>query len=132
MAGKDVQVHTGGLTDFRRDLERVEPELDRELRKELRRSVIAVAATAAQIAPKVSGTLARSYRPFVLQKSAGIRSNVPYAPVIEYGGSISPRGTEIRFAQRLPVTTAVERHADRVVDQFGDAVETAARRAGWR
>lgn len=127
-----VVVHTEGLRTFRRDLKRLDPALDRELRKELRTGVAIVAARAAQIAPRQSGRLARSYRPFVTQSGAGIRSSLPYAPVIEYGGEISPRGTPIRFARRMPVTTAAEQYADRLVDKFGDAVERAADRTGWR
>jgi hypothetical protein len=122
MARGDVTVNTAGLREFRRDLRRLEPELDKELRKELRTAVAIIAARAASIAP----------RPFVTARSAGIRSALPYAPVIEYGGTISPRGAEIRFAQRLPVTTAVERYADKLVDDFGDAVERAADHTGWR
>jgi hypothetical protein len=132
MARQDFQVSTDGLRDFRRDLRRLEPEVDKELRKELRQAVAIVAARAASLAPRQSGTLARSYRPFVTQRSAGIRSSLPYAPVVEYGGEISPRGTPIRFARRLPVTTAAEQYADRLVDEFGDAVERAADRTGWR
>jgi hypothetical protein len=132
MARGDVTVNTAGLREFRRDLRRLEPELDKELRKELRTAVAIIAARAASIAPRQSGALARSYRPFVTARSAGIRSALPYAPVIEYGGTISPRGAEIRFAQRLPVTTAVERYADKLVDDFGDAVERAADHTGWR
>jgi phage gpG-like protein len=125
VARDGVTVSTDGLRDFRRDLRRLEPEVDKELRKELRQAVAVIAARAAQIAPRQSGALARSYRPFVTQRSAGIRSALPYAPVIEYGGTISPRGAEIRFAQRLPVTTAVEQYADRLVEEFSDAVERA-------
>jgi hypothetical protein len=132
MARQNVTVETDGLRDFRRDLRRLEPEVDKELRKELRQAVLIVAARAAQLAPKQSGALARSYRPFVTQTMAGIRSSLPYAPVIEYGGSIEPRGTPIRFARREPVTTAVEQYANRLVDEFGDAVERAADRTGWR
>jgi hypothetical protein len=121
-----------GLRDFRRDLRRLEPALDAELRKEMRRAVAIVAVRAGQIAPKQSGKLAKSYRPFITQRTAGIRSSLPYAPVIEFGGTISPRGTPITFQRMEPVTRAVEQYAAKLVDDFGDAVQRAADRTGWR
>jgi hypothetical protein len=125
-------IETEGMRDLRRDLKRLDPEIDKELRVELRDTVKRVAEVASGLAPVRSGALARSYRPFVTTKSAGIRSALPYAPVIEYGGTISPRGTPITFDRSEPVTRAVMRQADRVVDEFGDALERAADKTGWR
>jgi hypothetical protein len=125
-------VSTDGLREFRRDLKRLDPALDRELRGELRDAVVKVAARAALLAPRRTGALAKSYRPFVTQRSAGIRSSLPYAPVIEFGGTIAPRGTDITFRRAEPVTRAVMREADEIVESFGDAVERAADRTGWR
>jgi hypothetical protein len=133
MAGRgEVTVNTEGLREFRRDLKRLDPELDRQLRGELRDAVAKVAAQAALLAPRRTGTLAKSYRPFVTQRTAGIRSSLPYAPVIEFGGTISPRGTPITFRRAEPVTRAVMREADEIVESFGDAVERAADKTGWR
>jgi hypothetical protein len=132
VARAGTTVNTDGLRDFRRDLRRLEPEVDKELRGELRDAVGKVAAIAALLAPRRTGTLARSYRPFVTQRTAGIRSTLPYAPVIEYGGTISPRGTDILIRRSEPVTRAVQRETDRIVDEFGDAVERAADQTGWR
>jgi hypothetical protein len=126
------EVRTEGLRDFRRDLKRMDPQLDKELRVELRDAVVKVTARAALLAPRRTGALAKSYRPFVTQRQAGIRSSLPYAPVIEYGGTISPRGTDIVIKRSEPVTRAVERETDEIVDAFGDAVERAADKTGWR
>lgn len=129
---KVFAVRTEGLREFRRDLRRLDPALDRELRIELRESIIKVAAQAALLAPRRTGELAASYRPYVRQNAAGIRSALPYAPVIEYGGTIRPRGVPIEFKRSLPVTRAVLREADTIVESFGDAVERAADKTGWR
>jgi hypothetical protein len=51
--------------------------------------------------------------------------------VIEYGGTISPRGTDITIKRSEPVTRAVQRQTDTIVDAFGDAVERAADKTGW-
>jgi hypothetical protein len=128
---KDFEVHTEGLRDFRRDLKHLDPQLDKELRVELREAVGKVTAQAALLAPRRTGALARSYRPFVMQRSAGVRSRLPYAPVIEYGGTIRPRGVPILIQRSQPVTRAVERQTEQIVSEFADAVDRAARKAGW-
>jgi hypothetical protein len=132
MKAGSVHVETDGLREFRRDLKRLAPEVDKELRQEMRDAVAKVAAQAALLAPRRKGTLAGSYRPFVTQRSAGIRSALPYAPVIEYGGTIAPRGVDIRFRRSEPVTRAVLRETDEIVESFSDAVERAADQTGWR
>jgi hypothetical protein len=132
MARGGFEVRTEGLRDFRRDLKRLDPQLDKELRDELKVAVTRVAVRAAATAPRRSGRLARSYRPFLTMRGAGVASTLPYAPVIEYGGTISPRGTPIKIRRYEPVTRAVEADANRIVEQFGNAVERAADRTGWR
>src|SRR5688572_25988668 len=100
---KDFDVNTKGLREFRRDLKRLDPQVDRELRVELREAVGKVIVQAATTAPRLSGRLARSYRPFVTQRTAGVRSQLPYAGVHEFGGTISPRGTPITIRRSAPV-----------------------------
>jgi hypothetical protein len=129
---KDFAVKTEGLRQFRRDLKRLEPEVDKQLRKETREIAARVAVEAAATAPRRSGALARSYRPYVTQRGAGVRSRLPYAGVIEYGGTISPRGVPITIKRHAPVTGAIERQTERIVEAIGDAVERAADSAGWR
>lgn len=128
---KNFAVNTTGLREFRRDLKRIGPELDKELRVELREAVNTVAAQAAATAPRKTGRLAASYRPFVNLRTGGVRSRLPYAGVIEYGGTIRPRGTDITIRRYAPITRAVEQQTERIVEQFGDAVDRAAHRAGW-
>jgi phage gpG-like protein len=128
----EPEVDIRGLRELRRGLRRMDNEVAKELTRELRQAVVKVAQRAAQFAPRDSGRLAASYRPFVRSKAAGVRSALPYAAVQEYGGVIRPRGTDIRIARNLPVTRAAEAEADRLVDDFGDAVERAADQVGWR
>lgn len=128
---KSFDVRTDGLREFRRDLKRLEPETDKQLRQELREVAAGVAAEASATAPRRTGRLAGSYRPFVTMRTAGIRSRLEYAGVIEYGGTISPKGTPIEIRRYEPITRAVERRTDRIVEQFSDAVERAAENVGW-
>jgi phage gpG-like protein len=127
----EAQIRTDGLRDLRRDFKRVDRDIDRGLVGDLRDEVAKVAAEASMLAPRRTGALAGSYRPFVTMRAAGIRSRLPYAGVHEYGGTISPRGADIVIRRSEPVTRAVARQEDAIVDGFGDAVEKAARRAGW-
>lgn len=128
---RDFDVRVDGLKEFRRDLKRVEPEAAKALQKELRAAVGKVAIEAAATAPRKSGTLARSFRPFTRGNTAGVYSDVPYAPVLEYGGTIEPKGTPIKIRRYETVTKAVIRQQEAIVDHIGDAMDDAARRAGW-
>lgn len=126
-----VRIQADGLREFRRDLRKLDMETDVALRKELREAAGTIAHEASLLAPRRTGALAASYRPFTSLKGAGVRSKLPYAGVHEYGGVISPRGTDIRIRRSLPVTRAVIREQDAIVESLGDAIERAADRAGW-
>jgi hypothetical protein len=110
---KDFDVHVDGLRDFRRDLKKTDAEAAKALQRELKEAVGRVSIEAAATAPRKTGTLARSYRPFTRGNIAGVRSPLPYAGVIEFGGTITPKGAPV------------------LIRRFGDAIEQAARRAGW-
>lgn len=126
-----VDIRVEGLRDFRRDLKRVDKEADKELRKSIRAAALKVAVEAAASAPRRSGALAKSIRPYVSGASASIASTLPYAGVVHWGGTIEPRGVKIRFPRTEFITKAVERHTDQIVDDIGAGIERAAHRAGW-
>jgi phage gpG-like protein len=128
---QEFDVRVDGLAKFRRDLKELDKELPKALQKELKEAVAKVSLEAAATAPRKSGDLARSYRPFTRGNVAGVRSKLPYAGVIEYGGTISPKGTPITIRKYEPITRAVERRKDELVEDIGDAIESAAKRAGW-
>lgn len=130
--GPDVRVKTEGLAELRRDLKRLDPLIDRELRDAIKEAADKVAVTAGALAPRDSGALAHSIRPFVSGARASVGSTLPYAGWIEHGGSISPRGVPISIRGAHMVEKAVDDHADQIVEDIGDGVERAARRAGWR
>lgn len=127
----DVMIETEGLAALRRDLKRLDPLIDRELRDAIRDAAGKVAITAGALAPRRSGELAHSIRPFVSGAKASIGSTVPYAGVVHWGGTIRPRGEPITFKRTEFITRAVDDHADQIVQDMGDGVERAARRAGW-
>jgi hypothetical protein len=126
-----VAVTTKGLGEFRRDLRRLEPLVDRELRDALREAGEKVAITAGALAPRRSGQLAHSIRPFVSGAKVSIGSTLPRRVWCTSGGVIRPRGVPITFKPTEFITGAAEDHADELVNDIGDGVERAARRAGW-
>jgi phage gpG-like protein len=127
----DVRVEIEGLREFRRDLRRLDSGIDRELRGSIREAAGKVAVTAAGLAPRRTGALARSIRPYVSGARASVGSRLPYAGVVHFGGMIRPRGVPISFKPTEFISRAVESHANALVDDLGDAIEHAARRAGW-
>jgi phage gpG-like protein len=128
----DARVRTQGLAELRRDMRRLEPLVDRELRESIKEAAGKVAVTAGALAPRDSGALAHSIRPFVSGARASIGSTLPYAGVVHWGGEIRPRGVPIRFERTEFISRAVDDHADELVEDIADGVDRAARRAGWR
>jgi hypothetical protein len=125
------QVTTNGLREFRRDIRKLEPEVDKELGRELREVGGPVLSQARSLAPRLTGELARSLRLSVTQRSMSIYSTLPQAPVLHWGGTIRPRGVGITFPRTEFATRAILANADRLVDGIGDGVERAAERLGW-
>lgn len=126
-----AEVTVTGLRELRKDLRRLPGQTNKELSGELKRAIGPVLVQARSLAPQRTGRLAGSLKPFVLGTRVGIRSRLPYANVVHWGGTISPRGTPIRFPRTEFITRAVEAQDDRFVDAVGDAVERAAKRLGW-
>lgn len=127
----DVKVRTEGLAEFRRDLKRLDPLIDRELRDAIKDAADKVAVTAGALAPRRSGDLAHSIRPYVSGTKASIGSTLPYAGVVNWGGTIAPRGTPITFKRTEFTTRAIEDHEDEIVEDIADGIDRAAYRAGW-
>jgi hypothetical protein len=132
VAGPPVQLD--GFREFRRDLKKLEPAVEKELRQDLKAAAGRVAAAGQAGARSFSrtGAYARSIRPYVTAKGVSVGSRLPQAGVLHFGGTIRPRGVPITFKPRPVVSEALDRQTNEIVDAFGDAVERAARKAGWR
>lgn len=138
-------VEVVGLKDLLRDLRQFgERDAAREVRSELRRAVIPVSADAKRRSPrsnrnrrrwKYKRHLADTVRPFVRGNTVGIRSPAPHAKIVHWGGR-RPTGANrerwVSVKARPFISDAVEDAADRIVDDLWDALDTAARRNGWR
>lgn len=129
--GVQTKVSIEGLGALRRDFRAIGAGLNRELNAELREAASVAARDAGALAPRRTGALARSYKPFVRGNKVGIRSPLPYAAVHEWGGTIRPRGAPISIQRSAPVSRAVERNADRIIEDIGDRIEALAKRNGF-
>jgi hypothetical protein len=130
----NVQVHILGLREFRRDLRRLGDGgvANREMSTALKVGLGPVLARARGNAPRRTGALAESLRPFATGLRTGIRSRLPYAGVQHWGGTISPRGAPIEIRRTEFITRAIGAREEFIVDDLGNAVETAAKKTGWR
>jgi phage gpG-like protein len=128
----DVTVDAKGVREFRRALRKLDRDSDRQLQRDLRQGGRPILEEARARAPRLTGELARSLRLSVTQRGISVFSSLPQAPVIHWGGTIRPRGVAITFPRTEFITRAVEDHADALIDDIGDGIEAAARRAGWK
>jgi hypothetical protein len=97
-----------GLTQFRKDLKRLEPAVAKEMTQDIRTGAAPMLASARSLAPRLSGELSRSIRL-----------------------SVAVRGAEIVFPRTEYITKPVEAGADALVENIGDSVERTANRLGW-
>lgn len=130
MAAPAIRVE--GLREFRRDLRRLHPEVDRELRAELRQVGENVAREASAHAVRRTGRYAASMRAYATGATVSVGSRLPQAGVLHWGGTIRPRGVPIEFPRRPIIEDAAQRQMDMIAEELGHAVEKAAFRVGWR
>jgi phage gpG-like protein len=121
----DPTVRVEGLRELNRDLKRLEPETAKLLRTDIRAIAERVATEAREDAVRRTGAYAGSIRVYVTQRGASIGSRLPQAGVLHFGGTIRPRGVPIVFPARPVISQAVDRNADRLVNEIGDAIEQA-------
>lgn len=127
----DVTIKVHGLTELRRDLKAMERTLPRELTKMLREAIKPALPPARSGAPHRSGALAGSMRVGAAGSKAFLRSRLPYAAVIHWGGVVRPMGVPIRFKSRPFASEAIESKADEIVGKLGDEFDHFASRHGW-
>ena len=113
------------------DLRDIQRETEKELVKEMRR----VGNEARDVirrsteAPYRTGKLRKSIKTSVRKKSeVSLYSNLPQAPVFEFGGRIRPRGSVISIPKTNFVTGAVLAMGDDVDEKLAEAFDGIARR----
>jgi hypothetical protein len=115
-------------------LRAIEKETGKALKAELKQTGEKVAAKvrSSQARPYRTGRLRRSVKTSATAKgSVSIYSNLPYAPVWEWGGEIKPRGVPIHFPRTEFVTGTVDAMSKEVEPELAAAFDAAARRNGF-
>lgn len=118
-AGGTVKVKNLGA--FRRNLRKLDRDLDLQLARYIREKAREVRDTARNRTPvgrkdrrakgqRRPGGLKGSIKHSVTQKRATIYSTQPDAPVHEWGGTIRPRGVPIRIEKKSMIRGAVQQH----------------------
>lgn len=90
-----------------------------------------VATTATPLTAKQSGKLAGGWRPGAAGNAAFVRNRVPYAGVLEFGGTIRPKGTPFTIRAHPAGTRALQLREEQIVDAVGDAVMSVFERHGF-
>jgi phage gpG-like protein len=127
----EVRVEIENGREFLRELGRIDPYFERELKDAIREGTGKVAVTAGALAPRESGALQHSIRAYVSGVRASVGSTLPYAGWLEFGGTIRPRGVPITIRGAGMVQRAVDDHADEIVEDIADGFDRAAYKAGW-
>lgn len=130
MADRRPGIQVAGLREFRRSLSTADAATTKIINEELRAAAEKVADTARSLAPRKTGRLAASLKPYATGNRVGVRSRLPYANVQHWGGttgrghSESKRGaTRVRGTEFI--TRAVDGREDQIIRDLGGALERA-------
>lgn len=125
MPRDDVAVKIDGLASLRRGLRDLDPQIEKDMRQAFKTAADKIAVTAGANAPRRTGELAHSIQPYATGNRVGIRSRLPYAPVVHWGGTIRPRGVPIHFKRTEFITRAAEDHQEELAQDVADATQHA-------
>lgn len=134
-----ASVRVEGLKELRRDLRLIEKDLPRDLGRTMKTAVEPVASKAAGLAPVLTGRLARSVKPSAQGTNAAIRSRLPYANVIAWGGTTgrghkpgaAGSGSVKVKASRFP-EKAAEAEAETFLQRLADGIDGLLTKHGFK
>lgn len=116
------------------DLNKIRKETEKELSKKLKEvgTIARDAVRSSEEDPYATGTLRKSFKVSVRKKYlVSLYSNLPQAPVWEWGGGISPHGHEIEIPRTEFVTKTVREKGDEIDEEIADALDSVAHRNGF-
>jgi hypothetical protein len=125
-------VRIEGLTGLQRDLKHLVPTARRDITAALKEGAVEVARAAGPLSAHRSGALAGSWRPGASMMQGFVKSRLPYAGVLEYGGTIRPKGAPVVIKAHPAGTRALAAKEEKIVERVGDAIDRAAVKHGWR
>lgn len=131
-------VHVIGLREFRRDLKKVDPQLQKNLRSELVKLGQEIAEDAKADVPVRSGRARDSIKAGMSGNNAyvqGGKNTVPYYAWLDFGGVLRPTGgrrnTQVREFRKDGrfIYPAIDRNRSKIEDRAQQAFDAAARDA---
>ena len=137
MAVAPAAVQVEGLNETRRDLRLIDQQLPRELGQAMKAAAQPVLETARSNTPVRTGRLQQSLRLSAAGTRVSIVSRVPYANVIEWGGTTGRGhrpgggGGSVRIKGRHMATRAAEQKHDEFVNALARSLDEFFARHGW-
>lgn len=127
--GNEIRVE--GLASLRRSIRAYDRGVLKEVQAVTKHAAMIVAVEARTLAPRQSGALAASIKPGTSGSAGIVRSPLPYASVVHYGGTISPRGTPITFQRSNFVGRALDNKRGEVIADLSRGFNELAVRNGF-
>ena len=131
MAGERDAVQVEGLAALRKGLRGVDKDALKAVQAVTKTAAGIVAVEASRLAPRQTGALAASIKGTTSGNKGVVRSPLPYANVVNWGGTISPRGTPVTFKRADFIGRAMDAKGDEVQAALEQGFDALARRNGW-
>lgn len=132
-------VSVQGLTQFRKAIKQLSPELAKEFRRDMKDVAVIVARAAAPNVPVVTGMAASSVQASTSGSTVQVRAGgakAPYFGWLEFGGVLHPVGgrhntiTRAKVRRGRTLMPAVDAHHAELIAAAEKAIRNAARKAG--
>lgn len=128
------EIQVDGLAELRAGLHGVGKDAARELTGELRAAAQIIASAAATRTPRSRldkpEHLGDMFKARALKDGAKVTDPLPYARVIEWGGTISPRGTPYTIKGRHMLWGAAEHEKDVLIANLEKGLEAIQHKHG--
>lgn len=136
-------VRATGLRKLGRDVDRAKRKIENTLSDEIRRGVQRATRTAKSSIPRGPGRPpghAADYLKYKMRGKFGIIEwgkgvDLPYTGWLEFGGTISPRGTAIRRKHKpggYYVYPAIRKESNEIVKRVGHSIDNVLKASGFQ
>src|SRR5881275_3315528 len=136
-SSRDAAINVEGQAELRKALAAIDRGFGREINQAIKHGLEKTVPVAAGLAPHKTGRLAASLKAGAAGNRSFIRSRLPYANVIHWGGNVpNQRSTSTRpkrhFEASLFAERAISSRAEQIVDEVGDQLDRLATRHGFK
>lgn len=117
-----------------RELRKFSPELAKETRAKFKRAAGPALADVKKRQPQKTGELRRKTKVRFARGRVEIRSSAPHARIQEFGGRVQLWGRDqwVPYKAQPAVFPAAQEHRADFIRKAADAVDSAARKAGFK